>query len=89
VVERSGFAQGRSGSLRRRSAVAQPYSFGKTHKRNHPMFSGLVSLIIAFCFGTIIVVGIGIAIQLAQQRDADKRNRSSKSDAPDKREGKG
>ena len=47
------------------------------------MLSGLVSLIAAVLFGTIVVVGIGIAIQLAQQRDAKKRSGSSKSDAPD------
>ncbi len=37
------------------------------------MFSSLASLIVAVLFGTVILVGIGIAVQVTQQREARKR----------------
>ena len=45
------------------------------------MFSNLASLIAAVLFGTVILVGVGVAIQRAQQSAARRRRKRESEDS--------
>jgi hypothetical protein len=44
--------------------------------------SGIVTLICYVLFGTIVVVGLGVYLQLRQQARAEQQNKSGDSNSP-------